>query len=266
MSSGEVSLNTHLSEAGETSRGGQLVRLVEIEADAGENNGIFNKTPQNTDPRILADHLRQQCLKYYGQPIRAFIQNLLQRPDLNLEIEQLRQLFLKNVDETKLSRQLWRVANRFSLIAAAGVLASRMKVLPIEESSILDSVTVCFQSWIDKNSAHPDFESASILSQVRHYLQSYGCSKFSEWDGMNKPTVTGPCSGYRLNRPGKPIQWLILNEVFSKGFDIRKVTKTLRDSGHLIPDQRGKNSTPMRLPHLGLARVYHIHESIFQDN
>ncbi len=75
LSSGEISLANHLASAGEEHRGGQFVRLVEIEADAHCGLGIFNHIGAYANPTLLADELRQNCTQFYGTPSIPTCQN-----------------------------------------------------------------------------------------------------------------------------------------------------------------------------------------------
>lgn len=269
LSSGEIGLANHLATVGEEHRGGQFVRLVEIEADAGYGFGIFNHFGNYKNPSLLADTIRTNCARYYGTPINAYLTELVKMKNPEEQLHSYIASFLSEVDPLLSSGQLMRVAKRFGLIAAGGIIAVKMKILPFDERDIFDAVKSCFTSWAKNYQNHADFETQKILSQIRQYLQFSGCAYFPEWDGKSSVNFSGKCSGYRLITADGSIEWLILNEVFKndicKGLDFRKTIRELKNLQLLKRDRSGKNSIPMRLPNFGLVRVYHLSSEIFAE-
>lgn len=268
LSSGEIGLATHLAGSGEEHRGGQFVRLVEIEADAQCGLGIFNHIGAYANPTLLADELRQNCTQFYGTPIAAFLSKLVKLEDPQAALDQSIKQFTSSLDPILKSGQVARVAKRFGIIGAAGVLAAKMKILPFAEEEILESVKLCFKNWASMHQDFPDFETEKILSQIRQYLQFNGCANFPEWDGKSQLSFNGKCCGYRLINLDGSIEWLILNEVFRNeicnGLDFRRVTRILKEFNLIKSDRNNKSSIPMRLPNFGLVRVYHLTSEIFE--
>lgn len=269
LSSGEVSLANHLAEAGESLKGGQLVRLVEVDADAGQGFGVFSKLEEGVCSQLLAESLKRATQHYYGTAIEAYLGKLLKEENLQEKIDRYFNQFMKRVSDLTISRQVRRVANRFGLIAASGALASEFNILPCSSSDIFESAQDCFKVWASSHSSHGDFETSKILSHMRKYLQVHGCSQFPEWDGKTKPVFTGKCSGYRLVQKKDKLEWLILGEVFRseifKGFELKKVISVLKSSNFLVTSKNGKSTMALRLPHFGPARVYHIRGDILSD-
>ena len=270
LSSGEISLGNHLAESRESLKGGQFVRLVEIDADAGCGFGIFNKLEDGIDAQLLADRLKRASNEFYGTPIDAFLKGILKDDSLHQKIDHYYKIFLEQVSPLLISRQIRRVASRFALIAASGSIASDLNILPLSHHHIIFAIKECFESWAVTNSNHTDFETSKILSQIRKYLQINGCAQFPEWDGQSKPQFNGKCSGYRLLRRDQDVEWIILGEVFRneifRGFNLRKVIATLKSLNFLISSKNGKSSSAMRLPHFGPTRIYHLSGSILSEN
>ncbi len=184
LSSGEIGLGNHLAESGEKHRGGQFVRLVEIEADVGKNLGIFDEIGDASSASQLADKLRSSCDRFYGTAIHEYLQKLVQ---VDLEtIENIRKDCLKFLTRNSLHGQIGRVAKRFALIATGGILASQMDIIPMSTDEILSAIKNCFNNWSTLHSDHPDFESEKILATIRRYLQVNGCAYFPEWDGRER--------------------------------------------------------------------------------
>jgi putative DNA primase/helicase len=76
LSTGEVSLSDMMISAGQQTRAGQEVRLIDVPADAGKGMGIFDALHNFTGPGRLADHLNDAVKHNYGTPIRAFLNAL----------------------------------------------------------------------------------------------------------------------------------------------------------------------------------------------
>ena len=266
LSSGELSLSQHLMESGEKHRGGQFVRLIEIEADAGKNLGIFDKVPKEINPSLFADKLRLASEKLHGTPIDHYLKRLVDTKE-----EELISLYsetLKHISSDRKTGQYSRVQKRFALVATGGVLAAKMDILPFPEIEVIESIKKCFKSWVGLHSDHPDFESDKIISSIRHYLQTNGTAHFPIWNGNKSEFQNLKCLGYRIKNDNGCYSWLILNEVMRnevcKGFDFRKAIKVLKDNKFLLT-KNNKSSIPLRLPQFGLVRVYQINSDILCD-
>jgi putative DNA primase/helicase len=269
LSSGEVGLANHLAEAGEQHRGGQFVRLVEIDADAGKGLGVFDQIGSYQSSSILADTLRSSCSNFYGTAIQAFLEQLVKRSSSEIAIRSYVEEFLASLNPQPTSGQQIRVAKRFALIYAAGALAVDANILPFGSDDIKDAISTCYMSWASSNIGSSDFETGKILSQVRQYLQSNSCSQFFELENKLDIPFRGKCSGFKMKNEHGEIEWLVLNEIFRnevcRGLDFRKVIRVLTRLNIIKQDKTGKSSLPMRLPELGLVRVYHLGANIFED-
>ncbi|MCB9228848.1 MAG: DUF927 domain-containing protein [Deltaproteobacteria bacterium] len=267
LSSGEISLATHIDEAGESSRGGHSVRLVEIEADAGHGHGVLDTEPKDQSSRSFVEQLRLATASSYGTPIRTFLRYLCSCKNITDMISKYIDQFMDAISADKLPRQVARTANRFALIFAAGALACKFKILPCEIDQLLLSVRQCFDNWASSRLADPDFETTKILSQIRGFLQANGQSQFLSLNHSSfTQNTSGKLAGFKQCLETGEIEWFVLNEVFRKelcqGLEIRKVLSTLRNTDHLAPSKDGKSSKTMRLPGIGCTRVYHLRSSI----
>ena len=73
LSSGEITLAQHAQSAGRHARGGAQVRLINIPADAGVGFGIFEDLHLAASPQEFVKLFRTNSARYYGTPIRAFL-------------------------------------------------------------------------------------------------------------------------------------------------------------------------------------------------
>jgi len=65
LSTGEVTLESHLASIGKRVKAGQQARVIDLSADAGAQMGVFNQS-HGMSAADLADHLKQQSRKHYG--------------------------------------------------------------------------------------------------------------------------------------------------------------------------------------------------------
>ncbi|CAH9053709.1 hypothetical protein PSECIP111951_00877 [Pseudoalteromonas holothuriae] len=65
LSTGEVTLESHLASIGKRVKAGQQVRVIDLSADAGAQMGVFNHS-HDMNAADLADHLKQQSRQHYG--------------------------------------------------------------------------------------------------------------------------------------------------------------------------------------------------------
>jgi putative DNA primase/helicase len=139
LSSGEIGLADKIAEDGnKRARAGQEVRFVDIPADAGAGHGVFENLHDAAHGGELAEQLRQATLKYYGTPIRRFIELLVQRYGSDLQrltdrLKKSRDDFLQREIPNPVSGQVRSVCSRFALIAAGGELATEFAITGWEE-------------------------------------------------------------------------------------------------------------------------------------
>jgi len=134
LSTGELSLNDKIAEAGKRSRAGQSVRVIDIPADAGKGLGAFDTLHGFTSGAALADQLKRGGEAHSGHAARAFLEQITN--DLAATVEVLREYmaaWLAANTPPKSDGQVGRVAARCALVAAAGELATALGILPWPE-------------------------------------------------------------------------------------------------------------------------------------
>ena len=88
LSTGELSLNDKIAEAGKRARAGQSVRVIDIPADAGKGLGVFDTLHGFASGAALADQLRRAGEAHSGHAARAFLEQITD--DLPATVEALR--------------------------------------------------------------------------------------------------------------------------------------------------------------------------------
>jgi uncharacterized protein (DUF927 family) len=268
LSSGEMSLGDILTQTGQKIRGGQNVRLVDIEADAGKGFGLFETLHEFKTAHELADALRENSKLFYGTAIREFLRELV-KEDFAAFKERWRvhkTRFLESVLPENAGGEVKRVATKFALASFAGEGARRITEWEVGKAS--EDCKTIFAAWLSNQSAAAPSDAENAVKQVRAFLEAHGLSRFQETD--NTFGVVNNRVGFRRRMSdGDEIgEYLILPESFRtevcKGFDARFVADVLAERGYLEKSRDNKATQNTRLPGIGQTRVYVVNSGIFK--
>lgn len=266
LSSGEISLNDQLTQIGKNSRAGQEVRMVNIEADAGAGLGLFETIHQEENPSVFAETLKKSLSQYYGSAADHYLQALTKIDSAMLarNILAWRKDIMDQILPNKCHGQVLRVAHRFALVAAAGELATELKITGWTCGEATQAVQNCFQSWLAERGGTEAYEINAALEQVRHFFELHGDARFVH---LNYPNTSEPLIRDRVGfkREG---HFFVLPEVFKKdickGLDWRTTSHLLVEHGWLLPDSGGKFTQVFRLPDGGRIRCYRLTQKMFE--
>lgn len=297
LSSGELTLADHMAEAGKRTRAGMEVRMADVPLDAGVGLGGFEQLHGHESARQLAEAMTAHAARCYGTAGRAWLEWLCEH---HAELSELLRPMIERhrgemVPEAA-SEQVGRVGSRFALVAAAGELATRAGITGWAVGEAARSVRQCFNAWLAARGHLDNGETASMLHQVRRFLELNGDGRFTVWQRAldDRAPKTLNRAGFRwfLDQDGKPIksdsdhlreygermrpsdgeaaqvEFMVLREVFRRevcaGYDPDAVAKLLRARGHLVhePDRL---TIKHRLPGMGKVACYHVKPSIFAD-
>jgi uncharacterized protein (DUF927 family) len=273
LSSGEMSLSDILTQTGQKIRGGQNVRLVDIEADAGKGFGLFETLHEFKTAHELADALRENSKQFYGTAIREFLRELVKQDAAAIKerwrvykTRFLESVLPKNEDgEVTASGEVKRVATKFALAAFAGDGANRITGWKVGEAS--EDCKTIFTAWLGNQSASAPSDAENAVKQVRAFLEAHGLSRFQETE--NSFGIVNNRVGFRRKSAGSDEigEYLILRESFRtevcKGFDPKFVADVLAERGYLEKSRDNKTTQNARLPGLGQTRVYVVNAEIF---
>jgi putative DNA primase/helicase len=238
VSSGEVTLEQHVRSVSKNAqlRGGATVRMINIAADAGQGMGIFEDLHGAKSAKAFAEELRDATQRVYGHPFRVFLKQLTARLEENLcLVQRWREQFLEACAlDAATASEVWRVANRFALVAAAGELAMYFGVTGWEPGEATEAAVTCFASWrLLRGSEQLAYDTGQGLRGVG----------------------------------GEVVEYLFLPEPFEievlSGFDVKLVLHELDRGGHLRREDNHLSIKP-RLPGLG-SRVYCVRSTILED-
>lgn len=298
LSSGEVSLSTHMAEAGKRVMAGQEVRMVDIPLDAGQGMGGVEALHGHATPGALVEAMTGAAARCYGVAGRAWLEwacghqaGLAER--LAAMVEELRAEMLPNGG----GEQVRRVARRFALVAAAGELASEAGITGWAAGIASAGVRRCFADWLAARGHLDNGEDAQALAQVRAFLEKNGDALFT-WmhrtHDDHRPNTALRAGFKRLvGADGQALKmdealeymerrsssessekfnastdYLILPEAWKrdvcKGLDAAAVAELMRKRGHLV-HEADRLMRSYRVPGLGKVRLYHLRASVLSD-
>jgi putative DNA primase/helicase len=276
LSTGEITLADHVQTAGKKIKAGTEVRMVNIDADAGGNMGVFGNTHGASDAAVFADSLKDAAGKYCAAAGPAFVEWLIKNE--NDAVGKLRDMIaefkVKHVSDGS-SGEIYRVADRFALVGAAGELATKAGITGWEQGQAMKAALWAFQAWLSKRSiGSSDLEKA--VDQVRAFLLA-NPDRFERLHednvGLDAASIRPVVKRVGFKQPvsddgEKRYEYLVTADAFKnevcQGQDATKVAQELHKRGYL---RRGKNrlQVQVRVPDLGSVRCYAIQTAIFDE-
>lgn len=272
LSSGEITLNEHAEVAGRTLKTGVEIRLVNISADAGLGLGMFESKNAFATSKQLAEKLKENALKYYGSPIRKFLQLLVDNKSgavsrIRTERDEWARTVLKEFYRGKESpNEVARAARRFALVATAGELATEWNLTGWRKGECSDGVRRCLHVWLQEREPS---DAEMGIKAVRQFIALHGASRFqilakNDVGEFRQEDRIINRAGYRQESFESGTQYLIFPEVFRsevcKGFDAQAVARELKLRG-LISNEGPSLMKQVRVPGSGKegrARFYVI--------
>lgn len=265
LSSGEESLSSLVAQSGRRTTAGQDIRLVELDADAGQGMGLFEILHDHASAHDFANSLKTFTASFYGQAGYAWLRWLVAQQDiLKPRLETMIRQCCHGLLQDGGNGQIQRVARRFALAAVAGCLAAEAGVVPWQQDGVFAAIQSCFTPWY-KAQGDRSHEERAILDQVRRFFERHGASRFQGWD--NKDAIVPNRAGFVREEQGMTVYYLLpstFKDELCAGFSTADVTRVLSQHGWLTPDSQGKYQHSVRIPALGQTRAYRFDERIWE--
>lgn len=285
LSSGEISLAEHMAKVGKKTQGRQEVRIINLEADAGSGMGVFEelhdfKKSKDAvkDGDAFAKHLKQASIRYYGAPIRAFLDRMIKQNLLTktrLDYQKFKQEFINSNAGKEMSSEVSRALERFALVAYAGELATSIGITGWPEGEASTSASVLFHQWIRARGTFGSTEEEAGLRQVRAFIErnghrfrriKKGSDQKEQWEdshipfnqiGYIKPDDDDNISYYHFSTES-------FRAEVCAGFDCKDILDALNKRGFLDTNI-GRNDHRIRIPEKKTSiTVYSISASILE--
>jgi uncharacterized protein (DUF927 family) len=273
LSSGEISLASHMQEAGKRAKAGQEVRMIDIPADAGCGKGIFEVLHSFTNGAIFSESLKLSCDKYHGVAGNTFLERLVLEDELALhtKIQNLQNQFMSQLSHD-VHGQVKRVAQRFALVAAAGELATEFGITDWPEGTANQAALICFNAWLNvRDGGTGSQERESTLEQVRHFFQE-NAARFDVFDNEQDYTnrlIPHRCAGFRNSSGDFYVYPKTFKDEICKGLGSQKdVAKIVEKCGWLLVNESDRSSSScIWVPTQSKTiRLYHFSSKIIGEN
>ena len=165
--------------------------------------------------------------------------------------------------------QVRRVAERFALAGAAGILAAAQGILPMQSSSIYRATTTCFEAWRAHRGGGKSEEELNGLRQLKHFFETDGAARFeriirTDPEGAGAQSgdfVVRDRCGYREQTDDGAWIYYVLPEAWRREVcgdhapDL--MVKLARDAGALTPGEGRHCQKKVKLPdYPSFTRVY----------
>ena len=275
LSTGEVGTAAMMNAAGQKSRAGHEVRLVEVPADAQKGFGLWSSTGEHATAGALAAALLEAARQAYGQAGQAFVQRAA-AARVKIADEGRRRVadFVDYVCPTHADGQVRRVAARFGLVTYAGELATEYGLTGWDRAAVEKAIVDAFQLWLHRRGTAGAQEPAQMVAQVRAFIELNGSAQFQDItphaSGVGYAAKDDPeyrvsssevigddvmrrvisSAGYRKKDKGR-VLYLVKRERFRKdvceGFDVTAVCNALVAANILLCD-KGRFTKNYRTP------------------
>lgn len=150
----------------------------------------------------------------------------------------------------------------------AGELATQAGITGWPEGEAFRAAECCLASWMADRGHTANQEDKTALEQVRDYMTRNQFSRFADWhDDRNRPLSM---MGFRKvdkcdNVTESTLTFYVLPSGWKeicKGFDSRKVARLCVEVGWLKAGEDGRTQNSVRLPEIGLKRVYQFNTQV----
>lgn len=263
LSTGEFSLGQNANAGNMTQLDGERVRVVDVPADAGRSKGIFDNIKTNETAHQIAEQIQRQSGLYYGTAGPEFISKLLGKGKKIVK-QRLKENIELFMDHHKIAGDdgiTVRMAKRFALAYASGVLAVEYGILPFKEEDIMKGISRCYHDACDPivlpgPDFSDDFKAAILDPDLPNLNVDKGYSK-EDIDGIDGK------SGYPIimtEMKGNEI-YAVSRGYFEQHIEggetlLSEILTILREEKILLTDSEGKSTRQVPYGIHKLARRY----------
>lgn len=248
FSSGEKSLAEHAALSGAPAHAGAELRMIDVSAD--RSYGVFDALHDFETSSQLHRHLSDAIHEHHGLLGIEFLRHLVDESEaeIRLRFQAVRQHF------DAPSAQAGRIADRFSLIATAGELATQFGVLPWPQGTALAAMRQLFGEWLAQ-AGSGESEDRRVLQQIIDFLGRHR-NRFPDLRaGVHVPHQAG---WVQQTNDGASL-YLFSRSSLSEacpGLGIDRVVKILNEHGVIASHDRDRLTKKTRLPDGSNANLY----------
>lgn len=274
LSAGEIGLAQHMADGGKKAKAGQEVRLVDLDADAGQGKGLFDTLHGHQDGAALSTGIKTGAARHHGHAVLAFAKVLSESAaELPAHIKREMALFVKAcLPVGDVGGQVHRVCERFALMAFAGELATCNGITGWQPGESFNAGKRCFAEWLAARGGTTNAEPGAMIEAVRSFISRHEEARFTDLEldhrAIHRPTINR--AGWR-RKVDNGREYLIDPSVFKTevcaGFDVNAVCKVLVDTGCLesaVESGKTRYSVKRRIEGENPRRVYVVTSKIVE--
>lgn len=252
LSTGEQKLSEKIAESGGTFKGGQEVRLCDIEADTGRF-GLFEDLHHFPNGQAFSDYLRSASCSYYGTALRAFLAWMVESDfdEIRADWHDFKESFITSViaDRSKVPPEVPRVAERFALVAFAGEMATQAGVTLWNLTEATEGLRTVFRQWLNGREGSGQSDVERGIRQVRKYIQNFEQSRFQKLWATDEDRINERV-GFVKRNADEEREFLIFTDDFKsicKGFDVKAIANAMKEKNILLFDNLGNATKPEKI-------------------
>jgi putative DNA primase/helicase len=266
ISNGEDSIQEHLQQGGIDIKAGQTIRLISIPVHS--QYGLFEDIHSFDSSGEFASALLKNADTYYGSAGRVFLRRIVDNqdelrkvlPGQVQEIEKALLACLSTDNPTALQRS---VAKSMAVIACAGELAIKYKILPWAKGRAIAAAKKCFKAW-NRYEQEAELERNPAFGVLKQFFHDNEPSLLP----LSRYVATSELPVYTHDVDGNPA-FLVSPEYFERTlcrqFGKKSGLDALKKHGLLVPNSRGgptRQATIPKKPELGKPGFYVIRATI----
>ena len=211
QSTGEIGLEAKLAEKKIQVKGGQLMRMAELDADQGKGLSTFDVLNVNPDTNqrffsgreqaeYLKNHAKENCGVVIDEYLKAIVSDLEKYKEL---LATFKKRWIESLELKNSAVELARMAKRFSTIYATGAIASMFRIIPHSIEEIEICMNAMFKNWLDRFGGDVSFEFKALIKDLRKLCMEEQLSRFcnakpTEFEKISTPNRK---AGYWVMRP-----------------------------------------------------------------
>lgn len=252
LSSGELSFQDLTRETKEQTFGGQEARFIDISAVPENAHGIFENLHGFSNGAEFSSYLNRASVTYYGAAIREFIQYVADNYEsVKQALEIKKTNFFQNHVEPKASGEVFRVAEKFALIATGGYLATKIGLTGWKPGEIERVTIILFNEWLDRRGGIGAFDVSEGCRRIIATIDKRTHSDFHDLDDEMKQKPQNRI-GYKRRGDEGGTEFVFTSEQFAdlcKGYHQKRILSELESLGFLkIPKDRTKQTKQQKMP------------------
>lgn len=250
FSTGEITLETKMGETGQRTQAGQVVRLINL--DANRKHGALDTLHHHTNGGDLSKELHHCAAKNYGYLGPEFVRRLIEGNETDAIADGFKTA-LRYFNAP--NGQPERVAQRFAVVAVALEFAAAFELLPLAEGEATDAMASLFSAWLAGNGTGPS-ENQKILTAIADFIDRHE-ARFQRIECLDPVRDR---AGYIENDSGQTLYLFNKSglEEATKGYEFKQVQQVLRESGAVEKHDENRLTLRKRLAGGGRVAVYAI--------